>query len=60
MLLRAGATEILARCGDDAAPMAHEHIISVLGRAPKPIQTGTALDRPRRLGRRIVIAIFRL
>jgi len=23
--LRAGATEILARCGDDAAPMAHEH-----------------------------------
>ena len=23
--LRAGATEVLARCGDDAAPMAHEH-----------------------------------
>jgi TolB-like protein/tetratricopeptide (TPR) repeat protein len=23
--LRAGAAEILARCGDDAAPMAHEH-----------------------------------
>ena len=25
MPLRAGAAEILARCGDDAAPMAHEH-----------------------------------
>jgi TolB-like protein/tetratricopeptide (TPR) repeat protein len=25
MPLRAGVTEILARCGDDAAPMAHEH-----------------------------------
>jgi TolB-like protein/tetratricopeptide (TPR) repeat protein len=25
MPLRAGATEILARCGDDVAPMAHEH-----------------------------------
>ena len=25
MPMRAGVTEILARCGDDAAPMAHEH-----------------------------------
>jgi tetratricopeptide (TPR) repeat protein len=36
--LRAGATEILARCGDDAAPMAHEH---------KLLSSGAPLSRYR-------------
>jgi len=38
MPLRAGATEILARCGDDAAPMAHEH---------KLLSSGAPLSRYR-------------
>ena len=38
MPLRAGATELLARCGDDAAPMAHEH---------KLLSSGAPLSRYR-------------
>ena len=38
MPLRAGATEILARCGDDVAPMAHEH---------KLLSSGAPLSRYR-------------
>jgi len=38
MPLRAGATEILARCGDDAVPMAHEH---------KLLSSGAPLSRYR-------------
>jgi TolB-like protein/tetratricopeptide (TPR) repeat protein len=38
MPLRAGVTEILARCGDDAVPMAHEH---------KLLSSGAPLSRYR-------------
>jgi TolB-like protein/tetratricopeptide (TPR) repeat protein len=38
MPLRAGAAEILARCGDDVAPMAHEH---------KLLSSGAPLSRYR-------------